>query len=299
MAVATRWPLVGRRDEIDAFSRALADPGCQAVCIYGPPGVGKTRLGDECLDVAAASGRRALRAAADRADAGAEIPFGPVIHLLPAHALGDLGDGDTVSPAAFARVLDATRGALAPAAGESGPPVLLLDDAHRADGWSLRMVDHLLDHQALVCVATVVSGEPVPETVLRWWRDERGVRLDLADLDQTGVDTLLHIALEGPVDGAAADGLWQASRGNLLALRELVLGAGNGAACSAGTACGPSTARSGRPSGCASWSTAGWPPSIPRPGPCSSTWPCASRSGSASWRRPPAWWCWRTSSAGA
>ena len=223
MAVATRWPLVGRRDQLDMFAHALADPGCQALCIYGPTGVGKTRLGDECLELAAAAGRRALRAAADRSDAA--IPFGPVVHLMPAHVLGELGDADTVSPAAFARVLDAARRALAPAPGESGTPVLLLDDAHRVDGWSLRVVDRLLADGGLFCVATVVVGQPVPETVVRWWRDERGVRLDLADLDQLGVDTLLHIALEGPLDGVAATELWQASRGNLLALRELVLGA--------------------------------------------------------------------------
>ncbi len=61
--------------------------------------------------------------------------------------------------------------------------------------------------------------------MVRWWRDERGIRVDLGDLDPIGVDTLLHIALEGPLDGAASAALWRASGGNVLALRELVLGA--------------------------------------------------------------------------
>jgi hypothetical protein len=83
MAVVTRWPLVGRRDELDTFTRALDDPGCQGVCIYGPSGVGKTRLGEECADLAAAAGRRTLRAAADPSTS--EIPFGPVGQCLIGH----------------------------------------------------------------------------------------------------------------------------------------------------------------------------------------------------------------------
>ena len=50
-------------------------------------------------------------------------------------------------------------------------------------------------------------------------------RVDLGELDQLAVDTLLHLALEGPLDAASGAELWRASRGNALALRELVLGA--------------------------------------------------------------------------
>jgi DNA-binding CsgD family transcriptional regulator len=223
MPVATQWPLVGRRVELDRFAEALADPGCEALCIYGPSGVGKTRLGDECLDRAAALGRRVLRASGDGSTS--EIPFGPVAHLMPADALTELGDDDVLNPVVFARLFDAARRALTPSAGESGTPVLLLDDAHRVDSLSLTMIDRLLASGALFCIVTVVSGRTVGETVTRWWRDERAVRLDLGELDQLGVDALLHIALEGPLDATAAGELWRISRGNVLALRELVLGA--------------------------------------------------------------------------
>ncbi len=114
---------------------------------------------------------------------------------------------------------------LAPAAGESGVPVLLLDDAQRLDSSSLTMIDLLLAHGAMFCIATVVTGQAVPEAVTRWWREERAARIDLAELDQLGVDTLLHVVLEGLLDDAAAAELWSASKGNVLALRELVLGA--------------------------------------------------------------------------
>ena len=223
MPVATRWPLVGRRDELDSFTLALADPGCEAFCIYGPPGVGKTRLGDECLAAAEAAGRRVLRATADRSTGA--VPFGAVAHLMPGRGLTAFGDLDPINSIAFAKLFDTARRVLGPVAGESGPAVLLLDDAHRLDGTSLTMIDRLLAHRALFCVATVVAGQAVPETVTRWWRDERATRIDLGELDQLGVDTLLHIVLEGPLDATASAELWAASRGNVLALRELVLGA--------------------------------------------------------------------------
>ena len=56
----------------------------------------------------------------------------------------------------------------------------------------------------------MVAGEAVPETVTRWWRDERATRIDLAELDQLGVDTLLHVVLEGPLD---ANGVGRAVAG--------------------------------------------------------------------------------------
>jgi len=143
---------------------------------------------------------------------------------MPAGAL-DGFSGDVFDPVVLSRLFDAARRVLTPTEDESGIPVLLLDDAHAVDAASLMIVDRLLAQRSLFCIATVVAGTAVPDTVTRWWRDERAARIDLADLDEVGVDTLLHIALEGPLDAAASSALWRASRGNLLALRELVLGA--------------------------------------------------------------------------
>lgn len=223
MTVATRWPLVGRRDELDTFSAALADPGCEGFCIYGPSGVGKTRLAEACAASAEEAGRRVFRAGADRS--GEVVPLGAVAHLLPANSLEEVGDGDVKEAVVRARLLDAARRSLAESTATSGVPVLLLDDAHRLDGASLAMVDRLLIDGSVFGLATVMTGKVVPETITRWWRDERAVRLDLADLDPIGVDTLLHVVLQGPLDADASAQLWRACRGNVLALRELVLGA--------------------------------------------------------------------------
>jgi hypothetical protein len=51
-----RWPLIGRRAELEVFETALCSGERTGLLIYGPAGVGKTRLADECLQWAAASG---------------------------------------------------------------------------------------------------------------------------------------------------------------------------------------------------------------------------------------------------
>jgi ATP/maltotriose-dependent transcriptional regulator MalT len=227
MTVATRWPLVGRRDELDTFVAALSDPGCEGLCVYGPSGVGKTRLADECAAVAAERGRRVIRTSADRSNE--LVPLGAMSQLLPASVLQELGAADINEGLVRARLLEAAQRAVADTAGPERP-VLVVDDAHRLDSASLALVDRLLLDRSAFGIATVVSGEVTPEAVTRWWRDERLVRVDLADLDPIGVDTLLHVVLEGALDADASAQLWRACRGNLLALRELVLGAlGRGA----------------------------------------------------------------------
>src|SRR5688500_55981 len=118
MPVATCWPLVGQRDELDVFTSALDDADCQAVCIYGRSGVGKTRLADECLVVAGQANRRVLRASADPSNSA--VPLSPLAHLLPAGSLTDWQGGDDHGSVSRTRMLSSTLRSLAPAAGESG-----------------------------------------------------------------------------------------------------------------------------------------------------------------------------------
>lgn len=51
-----RWPLIGRRAELEVFEQALCSDDRTGLLIYGLAGVGKTRLADECREWAAASG---------------------------------------------------------------------------------------------------------------------------------------------------------------------------------------------------------------------------------------------------
>src|SRR5262249_19917576 len=71
----------------------------------------------------------------------------------------------------------------------------------------------------------VRSGEPLPPGVESLWQRARVRRVDLQDLDRATVGTLLHLVLRGPVEATSVAEIWTASRGNVLLVRELVLGA--------------------------------------------------------------------------
>jgi DNA-binding CsgD family transcriptional regulator len=219
-AVAERWPLVGRRPELAQFSRAFGAPGCDAFIVHGPPGVGKTRLAEECLQVAERAGRRCGRATAS-AEAGT-VPLAAIAHLLPADPASDEVRAsepfDSVELFARARRAFEDRGG-------GARFVLMVDDLHLLDVTSATLLRQLLVTRTVFLVGTVRSDRRAGTSVTALWRDDRYHRVDLDHLPRDSVETLLHLALGAPVDGPAAHALWTTSLGNVLFLRELVLGA--------------------------------------------------------------------------
>ena len=84
-----RWPLLPRRTELEVFEQALcSDDTRTGLLIYGPAGVGKTRLADECRQRAAASGHPTEQVIGSRT--AALLPLSAVVGLLPA-GLGSPG----------------------------------------------------------------------------------------------------------------------------------------------------------------------------------------------------------------
>ncbi|MER7676095.1 helix-turn-helix transcriptional regulator [Streptomyces sp. NPDC096934] len=207
-----RWPLVGRGPELDAFAAALADPACRGFVVGGPAGVGKSRLAEECLDRAAAAGFRTGRATASAA-AGA-VPLGAIAHLLPAGV--DLSD----PVAGFAAVVKA----LAAGPGQRRR-VLLVDDLHLLDAASAVLLRQLMDAAAILLIGTVRTGEPHGKAVTALRGGDEVSRVDLTVLPPERTESLLHTVLGGPVDRRTVHELALASGGNVLYLRELVLGA--------------------------------------------------------------------------
>ena len=209
-----RWPLVGRHDELDAFAAALAEPATRGLLIHGPPGVGKTRLADECLARAEGGGRTCARATASAA--AASLPLSALAHLLPAELGADRADPLTL----FERAAAAVRERAGPE-----PLVLLVDDLHLLDLTSTLLLVHLVEGGTLFLLGTVRSGQPLADALAGLWQQGRAARVDLADLSREQVEDLLQAALDGPVAAGTAGELWTASRGNVLFLRELVLAA--------------------------------------------------------------------------
>ncbi|MEU9272943.1 LuxR C-terminal-related transcriptional regulator [Streptomyces sp. NPDC048251] len=210
-----RWPLVGRGPELEAFAAALADQGCRGFVVGGAAGVGKSRLAEECLERAAAAGLRVGRATASAA--ASAVPLGAIAHLLPVGV--DLPD-PVAGFAAVARAL----------ATGPGPRrwVLLIDDMHLLDPASAVLLRQLMDTGALVLVGTVRSGEPYGKAVAALWGGDAVRRVDLSVLSPQQVEELLHAVLGGPLARRSLHELSAASGGNVLYLRELVLGALSG-----------------------------------------------------------------------
>ncbi|HLM18548.1 MAG TPA: AAA family ATPase, partial [Acidimicrobiia bacterium] len=209
----TRWPLVGRQVELDRCVDALDDGVALGVFVHGAAGVGKTRLADEVVARLSSAGRLVLRSRGSVASAS--IPLGALVHLLPAELLDDRFDPLTLY-SGVARALGGD---------EQRSVVVFVDDAQWLDPTSAALLGQLLDGGVISVVGTVRTGEPASSAVSGLWCRDDVLRIDLDVLSFDDVDTLLHLALGGPVDKTALGQIWAASGGNALFVKELVLGA--------------------------------------------------------------------------
>ncbi|WP_371494191.1 LuxR C-terminal-related transcriptional regulator [Kitasatospora sp. NBC_00374] len=213
--VLRRWPLVGREAQLSEFEEVLRDPRRAGFLVFGPAGVGKSRLAEECADLAAAAGHRVGRALATAA--AASVPLGAIAHLLPAGA--DLSD-PVAGFAEVARLLSAR-----PAGTPRRRTVLLVDDVHLLDATSAMLLRQLMDAGVVLLLGSVRSGEADGEAVAALGHGDAVHQLDLAAFGLPQVETLLEQVLQGAVGHNTAGQLFTASGGNPLYLRELVVGA--------------------------------------------------------------------------
>ncbi|MFD9464556.1 AAA family ATPase, partial [Streptomyces sp. NPDC060027] len=206
----TRWPLVGREEELAAYKRSLLDRRNQGVIISGPAGVGKSRCAEECLALAVSSGYRGARATASAA--AALIPLGAIAHLIPADVdLSNPVDGFT----AVARALGVQESRWA----------VLIDDLQLLDATSVMLLRHLMDSDLIRIIGTVRTGEPLNRANSMLVSSEKVCRIDLVELGRNQVEQLLQLVLGSTVSGGTVHTLWRTSQGNALYLHELVLGA--------------------------------------------------------------------------
>ncbi|MCX2185031.1 LuxR family transcriptional regulator [Streptomyces sp. SKN60] len=207
-----RWPLTSRDGELDDFAKAWAGRRCRGVVIYGPAGVGKSRLAEECLARTVHAGWKGRRATASAA--AAAVPLGAIAHLIPPGI--DLSDPVT----GFAAVAAALAGPR-----QDRQWAVWVDDLHLLDASSAVLLRQLIDARVVRLIGTIRTGEPVGEAVEALAGVDAVHRIDLEAFGQEQAQAVLAAALGGSVGRRTLRELCTASGGNVLYLRELVTGA--------------------------------------------------------------------------
>ena len=211
-----QWPLIGRAGELRRL-QGIRPGAARGVVLAGPAGVGKTRLAAEYLTGLERSGASVARVSATRA--GTSLPLGAFAPLLPPLTSGPESGVDD-----RADLLRRCAAFLVESAG-GRPLVLSVDDAHLLDDVSATLVHQIAVTGAALVVATLRSGEPASDPIVALWRDDAVERLEVGGLEAASVEELLLAVLGGPVDRGVVHRLVIGSQGNVLFLRELVLGA--------------------------------------------------------------------------
>ncbi|MBB3606649.1 DNA-binding NarL/FixJ family response regulator [Mycolicibacterium sp. BK556] len=199
------WQLLDRPAEFESIRSTLITDRGGGVVLVGPAGVGKTTLArtvTESLqtDVAWVGCTESSRS----------IPLGVFAHRIP-----PTGSRDPVALMAAARDAVIT----------SPDTVIGVDDAHLLDQLSSTLLHQIAVERAGTIVATVRSGEPVPDAVTALWKDHHLRRLELAPLTKAQSVALIETVLGGTLEGLSADVMWHTSAGNPLFLRHMVEGA--------------------------------------------------------------------------
>ena len=199
--------MVGRAEELRFIADVIADPHRPGVLIAGPAGVGKTRLMHEVLDATDGCHIEWINAS----ESLRPLPFGALAQLLPSNL-------HLVDPLDLLSVLG--RHLQHRAAGQ--PVVLAVDDVHLLDGLTAGFIDYAANRGLATILLTLRSGSPVPDVLERLLRNGDLPRLELQAVSRSEFDQMLEQALDGIIEIASLNRMWEATRGNVLFARELI-----------------------------------------------------------------------------
>ncbi|WP_256105436.1 LuxR family transcriptional regulator [Streptomyces sp. ODS05-4] len=205
---------VSRETELCLAEEFLTDPLVNCLVVQGGTGVGKSRLAAEILDRAARLGYPTARSAAT----SASVPLAALAHLVPAGATSD--DPVTLFQQTAEALTAAAKGA------DARRLVLLVDDAHLLDEASATLLRQLLAVRAVFLIATLRVSVSLEQPGTVFHADGADTcRLHLDPFAEEEVGAYLRTMLDGPVSRSTVAEFTRMSNGNILVLRELLIGA--------------------------------------------------------------------------
>jgi len=239
-------PLLDREAEAAQLDAALNRLGKERagsiVVIEGPAGIGKTRLLEHAIARARAASMTVLQARASELET--EVPFGVARQFFEPLLVSEKHEALLSGAAELAGPIFPTLGGapmvadpsfsilhglhwLAVNVGAARPLVLALDDAHWADGPSLRYLIYLANRIVdlpIVVVATTRRYEPGAEFELldQLAAHPNGVLVRPAPLGRDAVARLVESYLDESAGVAVLDSCLRATGGNALFLHELL-----------------------------------------------------------------------------
>jgi DNA-binding CsgD family transcriptional regulator/tetratricopeptide (TPR) repeat protein len=213
--VLAPWPLIGRDAVVERAATAVAGH-VRTLVISGTSGVGKSRAAAAVGEALDAQGWTVLAASAT--SIMSSVPLGALLPLFSADR-AQLAQAASDPATLLHRAIAALEGR------GTGPRVLVLDDLGLLDPLSTTLVAQLVASDTLRVVATIRSGDPLPDPFISMWSSDRALRIELPALDGDTIEELLSDVLGGPVAHRTAADLHRATGGNPLYLRELVVGA--------------------------------------------------------------------------
>lgn len=199
------WQMVDRPAEFGAVRSALTGNESCGVVLVGAAGVGKTTLARAVTD----SLRSPVQWVAST-QSSRSIPLGVFSHLV-----GSTGSRDATALLATARESLVTQG---------NNNIVGVDDAHLLDELSATLLHQIAVEQSGRILATIRTGEPVPDAVTSLWKDGYLRRIELQPFSKEQSVALIESVIGGRLEGLSADLMWESSGGNPLFLRHLVEG---------------------------------------------------------------------------
>lgn len=200
-------PPIGRERIVAHIERQLdGEPG--GVVLVGDGGIGKSCIAAEVIRLGSERGFATASTVGTRA--AASIPLGALSHLLPALA----ASGGQLLVAARTALVERAAGRLL---------MLSVDDAHLLDNHSATLVLQLALSMPTFMVATIRSGEPVPDSVVALWKEGLAERVEVGPLDSRSIERIAASVLGGEIESGIATVIVDRADGNPLVARELCL----------------------------------------------------------------------------